>query len=125
MKLYHGSRENFTKLKRKKAWNPPGTPPEEGLSGIYLTPDFPFALVSGARPLGITTVNHRDRTIKLENPLNKDLIVYIYIVNSEKIPSDKLKWIDEYQAVVDLDEIEPDEVETHTAREVSKYYTIL
>lgn len=125
MKLYHGSKKRIRKLKKQQAWNPPGTPSEEGLNDIYLTPDFPFALVSAARPLGITEVNHKEKTVHFENPLNKELTVYIYIIDSEKIPPDKLRWIDEYQVIVDLDELEPDRIETYKAGEVSKYYTII
>jgi hypothetical protein len=125
MKLYHGSKKKVRKLKKQQAWNPPGTPHEEGLNGIYLTPDFAFALVSAARPLGITEVNHKERTVHFENPLSKDLTIYIYVVDSEKIPSSKLRWIDQYQVLVDVEELKPDKIETYKAGEVLKYYTIL
>ncbi|MFQ6049951.1 MAG: hypothetical protein ACE5J0_02850 [Candidatus Paceibacterales bacterium] len=127
MYWYHGSRKLFSKLKRMKAWGPPGTPKEESLNMIYLTPDFAFALVSAARPEGITEVNHKERTVRFENPekFNPKMDVYIYFVDSSKIPDDKKLWIDEWQVTVDMDEISPDKVEKHKADEVTKHYRII
>ena len=126
MHLYHGSKKRLSKLTRQQAWGPPGTPKEESLDMIYLTPDFAFALVSGARPEGITEVNHKERTVHFENPekFDPEKEVYIYIVDSSKIPSDKQKQI-ENQVVVDLDEIVPDKVEVHKASEVYQYYKVI
>ena len=126
MYLYHGSAKKFSKLKRQQAFSPAGRPPEEGRNAIYLTPDFAFALISGARPEGITEVNHNARTVRFENPEKFDQRrkVYIYFINPFKIPKDKIIWIDERQVAVDLDEIEPDRVEIHYAIEVVKYYKI-
>lgn len=125
--LYHGSEKLLSKLTRQQAFAPSGEPSEEGLNAIYLTPDFAFALVSGARPEGITEVNHEKRTVRFENPDKFDLKrkVYVYFVNPFKIPKDKIIWIDERQVAIDLDEIEPDRVETHKAIEVFKYYEII
>jgi hypothetical protein len=127
MYWYHGSKSLFPNLKRQKAWGPLGTPKEESLDMIYLTPDFAFALVSAARPEGITEVNHNERTVHFENPdkFDPDREVYIYFVDSSKIPDDKKTWIDKWQVAVDLDEIKPDKVETHKAGEVSQYYSIV
>ena len=127
MYLYHGSTKRLSKLIRQQAFAPSGSPSEEGLNAIYLTPDFAFALVSGARPEGITEVNHKERTVHFENPerFNPEQIVYIYIVDSTKIPPDKQKQIDDWQVVIDLDEIEPDRVETHRASEIYQYYKVI
>lgn len=127
MYWYHGSKNLFPNLIRQKAWGPTGTPKKESLNMIYLTPDFAFALVSAARPEGITEVNHNERTVHFENPdkFDPDREVYIYFVDSSKIPDDKKIWIDKWQIAVDLDEIEPDKVETHKAGEVSQYYSIV
>ena len=127
MYLYHGSKRKLSKLTRQKAYALPGEPSEEGLNVIYLTSDFAFALVSGARPEGITEVNHNERTIHFENPekFDPEMKIYIYFVDSSKIPDDKKKQIDKWQIVVDLDEIEPDKVEVHKASEVSQYYKII
>ena len=127
MYLYHGSRFLQKKLKRQQAYAPAGRPSQEGLNAIYLTPDFAFALVSGARPEGITEVNHNDRTIHFENPDKFDfnMDVYIYVVDPSQIPDDKKIQIDNWQIAVDLDEIEPLKVERHKAGEVFQYYKVI
>jgi len=129
MFLYHGSAKKFSKLKRQQAFAPAGRPSEERRNAIYLTKDFAFALISGASPLDqITEVNHRERTVHFENPekFNPEQTVYIYIVDSTKIPVDKQEWIDDNrQVVVDLDEIEPDRVEDHKASEIYQYYKVV
>ena len=124
---YHGSRKLVPTLKRSQAWGPHGTPKEESLNRIYFTPDFAFALVSAARPEGITDVNHNERTIHFENPdrFDPEKEVYIYAVDPSKIPDDKKLWVDERQVAVDLDEIKPDKVERHKAGEISRYYRIM
>lgn len=124
---YHGSKVLVSVLKRKQAWGPPGAPKEESLNMIYLAPDFAFALVSAARPEGITEVNHKERTVHFENSdkFDPEKEVYIYMVDPSKIPDDKLCWIDRWQIGVDLDEIKPDKVETHKSGEVSQYYSII
>jgi hypothetical protein len=128
MYLYHGSKKRLSKLTRQQAWAPPGRPNEERLNAIYLTPDFAFALVSGANPEDqITEVNYKEQTIHFESPdkFNPEQTVYIYVVDSTKIPPDKQKQIDDWQVVVDLDEIEPDRVEVHKASEVYKHYKVI
>ena len=133
MYLYHGSTKKISKLKRQQAFAPPGRPPKEGRNAIYLTPDFAFALISGARPEGITEVNHDDRTIHFENPdkFDSNMDVYIYVVDSSQIPDDKKIQvvingkIDNTQIAVDLDELEPLRVERHKAGEVFQYYNVI
>ena len=133
MYLYHGSRFLQKKLKRQQAYAPAGRPSEEGLNAIYLTQDFAFALVSGARPEGITEVNHDDRTVHFENQdkFDSNMDVYIYVVDSSQIPEDKKIQvvingkIDNTQIAVDLDEIEPLRVERHKAGEVFQYYKVI
>jgi len=129
MYLYHGSTKKLSKLKRRQAFAPAGRPSEEACNAIYLTPDFAFALISGASPLDqITEVNHNERTVHFENPekFNPEQTVYIYIVDSRKIQADKQKWIDDdRQVVVDLDEIKPDKVEVHKASEIYQYYKVV
>ena len=127
MYWYHGSKKLLSALKRKKAWGPPGTPKEESLNMIYLTPDFPFALVFAAGPKGVTEVNHNERTVHFENPdkFDSEQEVYVYLIDPSKIPEEKKIWIDEWQVAVDLDEVIPDKVEKHKAGEVSQYYKII
>ena len=68
MYLYHGSKQSFPKLKKRKAHAPPGRPPEEALEAIYLTPDFLFAMACAARPPGVSNIDITNRTICFENP---------------------------------------------------------
>ena len=127
MYWYHGSKRLFPTLRKQKAYGPPGTPAEESLEAIYLTPDFAFALACAARPPGGTEINHVERTVRFDNPVRFDpeKEVYIYLVDPSKVPDDKKIWIDKWQVAVHLDEIEPDKVETHKSGEVSRYYNIL
>ena len=127
MNLYHGSAQKLEKLKRKQAWAPPGRPPKESLNAIYLTSDFACALLHGAGPEGIADIDLRKRTVHFEGPgkFNPEQIVYVYIVDSSKIPAGKQEQFDNWQVVVDLDEIVPDRVETHKASEIYQYYKVI
>jgi hypothetical protein len=128
MNLYHGSKTKVMQLERHKATGSPGTPENESLDAIYLTTDFAFALISGAQPNNqITTVNFGERTVHFEKPdeFDPELIVYIYIVDSSKIPFDKQKQIQNQQVIIDLNEIVPDRVETHKASEIYQYYKVI
>jgi len=125
--LYHGTRKLVFMLKRHQAFGPPGTPREESLNMIYFTPDFGFALVSGARPEGITEVNHNERTVHFENPdkFDPEMEVYVYAIDPSKIPDDKKIRIDKWQIAVDVDEIRPDKIERHKAGEISQHYSLI
>jgi len=124
---YHGSDKKFDVLKRHQAWGPPGTPAQESLNVIYLTPDFAFALSCGATPEGINEVNHGEKTIRFENPekFDPEKEVYVYVIDPSRIPDEKKIPIDPWQVAVDLDEITPDKVETHKSSEISQYYSII
>lgn len=127
MYWYHGSKKLFQKLKKQKAYGPPGTPAEESLEAIYLTPDFAFALACAARPPGATRIGHIDRTVRFDNPdkFDSEKDVYIYLVDPARIPDDKKIWVDKWQVAVTLDEIEPDKVEIHKSGEISKHYRVV
>ena len=127
MNLHHGSAQKLEKLKRKQAWAPPGRPSEEGRNAIYLTPDFACALLHGAEPEGIANIDLRKRTVHFDttNKFDPKQIVYVYIVDSTKIPVGKQKQINNQQVVVDLDEIVPDRVETHKASEIYQYFRVI
>ena len=124
MYLYHGSKNSFSKLKKRKAHAPPGKPPEEALEAIYLTPDFLFALACAARPPGTSNIDLTKRLIAFDNPdqFKPDETVYIYFVDPTKISEDKKIYIDPWQIAVMLDEIIPDKVETYKADELWKHY---
>ena len=135
MYLYHGSKELFSKLEKRKAHAPPGRPPEEALEAIYLTPDFLFALLSAARPPGtlkmgmnqIDNLDTAERVVYFENPdqFDPDETIYIYFVDPAKIPEDKKIDIDLLQVAVTEDEITPDKIETYKAGDLLKYYRLV
>ncbi|MDE0481481.1 MAG: hypothetical protein OXI67_02765 [Candidatus Poribacteria bacterium] len=127
MYLYHGSKQSFPKLKKRKAHAPPGRPPEEALEAIYLTPDFLFALACAARPPGVSNIDITNRTICFENPdqFEPDETIYIYFVDPTKIPEDKKIEIDPWQVAVTEDEIIPDKIETHKSGDLFNYYRLI
>jgi hypothetical protein len=127
MNLYHGSTKKLSKLKRQQAWAPPGRPLEESLNAIYLTSDFAYALLHGAEPEGIADIDFRKRTVHFDNndKFDPEQMVYIYIVDSTKIPVGKQKQINNQQVVADLDEIEPDRMEVHKAAEIYQYFKVI
>lgn len=124
MYLYHGSKQSFPKLKKRKAHAPPGRPPEEALDAIYLTPDFLFAFACAARPPGTANIDLTKRLISFDNPdqFEPDETVYIYFVDLAKILDDKKIYIDPWQIAVTEDEITPDKVETYKSGDLWKYY---
>lgn len=127
MYLYHGSKQSFPKLKKRKAHAPPGRPPEEALEAIYLTPDFLFAFACAARPPGTSNIDMTKRFISFDNPnqFEPDETVYIYFVDLAKISDDKKIYIDPWQIAVTEDEITPDKVETYKSGDLWKYYRLV
>lgn len=121
---YHGSKQLLTCLRKQKAIAPEGRPAEEALEAIYFTPNFAFALACAARTPGITEIDLDNRTIRFGDPglFSPDEMVYIYTIDSSKIPDDRKIWIDELQVAVDMDEIEPDKVEKYKCDEILNYY---
>lgn len=89
--LYHGSKQSFSKLRKRKANAPPGRPVEEALEAIYLTPDFLFAMACAARPPGTSNIDLTERIISFENPdqFDPNETIYIYFVDHSRIPEDK------------------------------------
>ncbi len=126
MYLYHGSKQLFPKLKKRKAQAPPGRPPEEALEAIYLTPDFYFALACAARPTGVSNIDLTKRIICFENPdqFEPNETIYIYFVDATKIPEDKKIEIDPWQVAVTENEITPDKVETYKSGDLLKIYRV-
>lgn len=127
MYLYHGSKQLFSKLRKRKAHAPPGRPPEEALEAIYLTPDFLFALACAARPPGTSNIDLIKRLISFDNPdqFEPDETVYVYFVDPTKISDDKKIYIDPWQLAVTEDEIIPDKVETYKSADLWKYYCLV
>ena len=111
MYLYHGSKQSFPKLRKRKANAPPGRPAEEALDAIYLTPDFLFALACAARPPG--------------DQFEPNETIYIYFVDPTNISEDKKIYIDPWQVAVTEDEITPDKVETYKSGDLLKHYRVI
>ena len=130
MKLYHGSRYNLEKIQNKQATKPKdlnGIPDKELQDGIYLSPDYGFALAMASRPNGISHIEDSNKTITFEKPelFNPDNEVFIYTFDSEKIPTENLEYIDKLQYVVTGEnELIPIQKENLQARELLKYYKI-
>lgn len=128
MKLYHGSKEKFEVLERNQAQSPNvKVPNDELLNAIYLTPDYDFAIAMCAPPEGHNEIDDDNKKIILENPekFDTESDIYIYSIESDKIPQENLKRVDKLQyAVVDTPEIKPDLVEHLKAGEILKYYEL-
>lgn len=127
MYLYHGSKQSFPTLRKRQAHAPPGRPAEESLEAIYLTPDFLFAFACAARPPGTSNIDIANRTICFQNPdqFEPDETIYIYFVDSTKIPDDKKIEIDQWQVAVTEDALIPDKVETYKSGDLLKHYRVI
>ncbi len=127
MFLYHGSKQLFPKLKKRKALAPPGRPPEEALEAIYLTPDFLFALACAARPPGTSNIDLTKRTICFQYPeqFEPNETIYIYFVDPTKISEEKKIYIDSFQIAVTEDEIIPNKIETYKSGDLLNYYRVI
>ncbi len=128
MKLYHGSPRSFETIKKSQAQKGQVEVPEdELLNGIYLSPNYSFALAIGAMPDGAAHINDAKKEIEFEHPekFDPDKEVFVYEIDSDKIPQELLKTIDENQVVVmGTNELKPDLVHRTTAREVLSFYRI-
>ncbi|RJQ34374.1 hypothetical protein C4566_02160 [Candidatus Parcubacteria bacterium] len=128
MKLYHGSKNSSLQLiKKQQAQAGEGVevPADELLEGIYLTPDYGYALAMAARPDGLTHINTENKTIAFENPeaFDTQMPVYIYEVD---VPDDQARQIDQLQWVIEnMKEIVPTQVFNHQAGDVTQYYEVL
>lgn len=128
MELYHGSRRKLDKLEPQQAGAAEGLHVPEGelLDAIYLTPSYEYAIAMGARTEGVTRIND-DHTIEFQNPelYNPEDEIYVYEIDSAKIPQENLKEVDDLQiAVVDMPEIIPETMQELKAGDVEKYYEI-
>ena len=125
--LYHGSKQLFPKLEKRKALAPPGRPAEEALEAIYLTPDFLFALACAARPPGVSNIDLAKRTICFENPdkFEPNETIYIYFVDPTKIAEKNRIYIDPWQVAVTQDEITPVKIETYKSEDLFNHYILI
>ena len=130
MHLYHGSTEsNIQKLEPRNATisDDPSIPEYENRKGIYLTNDYAMALAMAVRPKGETRIDTVHRTIEFENPetFNPDQRIYIYKIDSAKIPQDNLEaFPDGWQFIVTDMNIEVPPPEAQVASEITKYFKL-
>lgn len=130
MILYHGSPHKIDRLEKRRAGAAGNVEVPEGelLDAIYFTPDYGFAVACAARPEGVTQIDGEEKTIKFEHPgsFDPEQEIFIYRVDSEKIPAENLEQVDDHQyAVVGLEKITPEFVEHKKAGEVLNYYKII
>ena len=128
MKLYHGSKNNFTSIKRSQAGKADNieVPENELLDAIYLTPDYGFALACATRPEGVTEIDDNNKVITFENPelFDPEEEVFVYELDIENIPKEKIIEVDDHQYAVDIDELKVLNKFLHKAKEVQKYYEL-
>lgn len=128
MKLYHGSKGKFPYLRRQQAQSMVEVPKDEVLNAIYLTPDYGHALAMGCTPNGENNFDDEKHTIMFENPqlFDPNEPIYIYCVDSETVPKDKIKLGENgFDYVVDMDTIIPQEIKETKAREVLNFYELI
>lgn len=129
MILYHGSPYKFDILKKNQAeaGDSVTVPKNELQNVIYFSPNYAFALAMCSMPKGLTNVDWDSMTIQTEFPdkFDADKKVYIYEIDSEKIPKEKFEIVDEMQIAIDLDELSFDSILETTAGEVLKYYKFI
>jgi len=129
MKLYHGSRNKLSSIKKNKAGRADNieVPKNELLDAIYLTPDYGFALACAARPEGVTEIDGKSKTIRFENPdlFDPEQQVFVYEVDIGNVPKEKIIEVDDHQvAIVGIDELKVSEKFSNKAKEVQKYYEL-
>jgi len=130
MKLYHGSSHKFNKIPKSQAQAGGGldVPASELQNGIYLTPKYEFALAVAGMPNGAMHTDEVARSIQYEKPelFDPEKEVYVYEVDSERIPSEgNLVTVDDLQYVVlGVDELAPSHMTIHKAGEVEQYYEL-
>lgn len=129
MKLYHGSKVKENKLESRQAQTEERIDVlnDEPMNGIYLTPDYVFAVAMATRPEGVTEIDDENKIIEFNNPelFKPDEDVFIYVFESDKISKENLKYVDEKQYIVQgVDYLLAEEVKIIRAREVMKYYEL-
>ena len=129
MILYHGSSQKLEVLRSHQAEAGEGVSVPEGelLDAIYLTPNREFAIAMAVKLEGVTNIADESKTIEFEHPelYDPEKEIYLYLIDSDSIPKENIREIDERQfAVVDIPEIKPESVEVMKAGEVEKYYEL-
>jgi hypothetical protein len=77
-----------------------------------------------AGPNGITNLDDGQISFERSSEFNPEAIIYVYAVESNNLPAEKLEYVDENQYAFDADELVPESVSEYTAKEVFNYYTL-
>jgi len=132
MKLYHGSRYILkdNKLVNKKATSGgfDDVPKEKLQDGIYLTPDYGFAVAMAVRPNGGTRINNNKISFEHQELFNSDQDVFVYVFDTEdeQFKNKEIEYHNKNEYMVRGDsELVPSEIKNIKAREVLKYYEIV
>ncbi len=129
MKLYHGSRFKFDGVVNKQATNCgfQDVPKEELQNGIYLTPNYEFALAMAVRPDGMTRID--DGKIAFEHQElfepEKEVYIYSFDTDEEQFKGKELEFHNKDEYMIKGDNmVIPSSVETVKSKEVFKYYEL-
>ena len=127
MKLYHGSKYSLKKLSNKQATNGgfENVPEEELQNGIYLTPNYEFAVAMAARPNGGTRIDDRKIAFENEELFNpeEDIFIYVFNTEDEQFKDKDLEFHNKDEYMV-KGELVPSEVKQIKAKEVFQYYEL-
>ncbi len=131
MKVYHGSPNGSIKvLERRQSNTGEHLPEHETRNAIYLTTDFAFALLAGARPRGegggvrSSTQNKAGNSLEFIDPKKFDpkMPVFIYEWDISDLPPNSYTVHPDGQVVVDLDELKTQEPIEYLAEKIFEYY---
>ena len=128
MKLYHGSKSDFTSVLKSQATKADNikVPEKELMNAIYLTPDYGFALACAARPIGVTKIDNENKSITFENPdlFDPEKEVFVYEIDVENISKENIVEVDDHQyAIVGINELNVANKFSHKAKDVQNYAT--
>ena len=131
MKLYHGSKKDLEKISNHQVSRSEelieALPEKQFLDGIYLTPEYDFALAMAVKPKGLNHTDNSKKTITFENPelFDEKADVFIYTFDSEQMPADRLEYIDNLQYILKGEnELIPTKKDNLKAGDLWKYYTL-
>ena len=129
MKLYHGTNKKLERLENRQASNGSfeNVPEEELQDGIYLTPNYGFAVAMGVRPQGGTRIDNNKISFEHEELFDPDQNVYIYVFDTEEEQfKDKvLEYHNKNEYMIKgKSELIPSKMEIIKASEVFKYYEL-
>ena len=126
--LYHGSKALVDEIGKRQAMSNGDVPHDEVLNGIYLTPDLGFAVAMAARPENSsTTIDDRAHKITFEKPelFDPEKEIFIYGFDTDDIPKENLRFVDELQYVVlGKESLIPKTVEREKAEKILEFYEL-